>query len=185
MPARPPPRSHPSDATGTDDAGTDAGPAAPGTRLLRLWRRLSPLPGGRTVFSWLLGRTVPYSGTLGARVLALEPGRAEVRLDERRRVRNHLRSVHAVALTNLGELATGLAVVTALPPGVRGIVTSLTSEYHQKARGRLRAVAAWQPPSMLALPAEARVSTEITDATGRTVATVSTVWRLGAQAPDS
>jgi acyl-coenzyme A thioesterase PaaI-like protein len=121
----------------------------------------------------------PCSGGLGARVLVLEAGRAEVRLDERRGLRNHLHSIHAVALTNLGELATGLAVVTALPQGVRGIVTSLTTEYHHKARGRLHAVASWQPPAELTLPTEAPVSTEITDAAGRTVATVRAVWRLG------
>lgn len=156
---------------------------APGARLLHLWARLAPLPGGRRIFSLLLGRMVPYSGTLGARVEVLEPGRAEVVVPDRRRVRNHLRSVHAVALVNAGELASGLAVLTALPPGVRGIVTHLETEFHHKARGTLRATStvagAAGPGGAAAWTGERRVVAAIDDPEGRTVATVRATWRLG------
>jgi acyl-coenzyme A thioesterase PaaI-like protein len=157
--------------------------AAPGDRLLRLWNRLRPLPGGPALFSWLLGRQVPYSGTLGARVETLEPGHARVGLKVRRRVRNHLGSAHAVALTNLGELAGGLAALTGIPSGVRGIVLRLDTEYLAKARGRLMAEARWAPPEGDLLgedgKGETTVETVIRDEAGTEVARVRALWRLG------
>lgn len=152
-------------------------PEAPGGRILALWQRLSPRPGGRWLFARLLGRMVPYTGALRGRVEALEPGHARISLRERRGVRNHLRSIHAVALVNLGELATGLAVLTALPPGIRGIVTDLGATYHAKARGRVEADCRVGGPWSPGDTAEA-VAT-ITDASGTAVATVTARWKLG------
>lgn len=153
---------------------------APGAALLSRWRRLSPLPGGRWLFSRLLGRRVPYTGTLNARVESLEPGAVTVSLRDRPGVRNHLRSIHAVALVNLGELASGLAVLTALPPALRGIVVGLSAEYHAKARGTITARCRVHGMSEAA-DAGGRVEAvaHLTDGGGREVATVTALWRLG------
>lgn len=160
-------------------AGGSAGPPAPaGARLVSLWRRCERLPFGRAVFQALLARFVPYSGALGATVLSLAPGQARVALRDRRGVRNHLGSVHAVALTNLGEMTSGLAMTAAMPTGVRGIVTRIETDYVKKARGTLVAESHMAFPEVTG-DAGLEVRAEIRDASGETVAVVRVQWRLG------
>lgn len=99
------------------------------------WERLRYLPGGRRLFDRLLGLAIPYTGALGAQVLSLESGHARVLLRDRHGVRNHLDSIHAIALANLAELTGNLALVYSLPPDARFIVKGLSIEYLKKARG--------------------------------------------------
>ena len=64
------------------------------------WARTSKLPFGNRVFSRLIGRMAPYSGSVGATILDLSDGYCRAELRERPEIRNHLRSIHA-ALINL------------------------------------------------------------------------------------
>ncbi|HRP07069.1 MAG TPA: hotdog fold domain-containing protein [Gemmatimonadales bacterium] len=147
------------------------------TRLLDLWRRLGRTAPGRWVFSKLVGLAVPYSGSIGARVVSLEPGRAVLTLRDRRAVRQHLGAVHAIALANLAELSSGMAMLSALPPGVRGIVTSISIRYHKKARGLLTATGEADPPAVSA-QVEAPARAEIHDQAGELVAQATVTWLL-------
>ena len=156
-----------------------SGKPSPGQRVLKLWRQCAGLPLGSHVFSFLFGRMVPYSGALGSHVVSLEPGHVVVRLRDRRGVRNHLNSVHAIALANLGELASGLAMTTALPGGIRSIVTGLGIEYSKKARGVLTAESRVTVPEVKGADVEHDVRAEIRDEAGETVAVVTVRWRLG------
>jgi uncharacterized protein (TIGR00369 family) len=151
--------------------------SAPGERLRASWRRLSRLPGGKTLFSLLLGWMTPYSGTIGARVAELDPGWCRVTLRDRRRVRNHLASVHAMALANLAEMASGLAVLVGLPPGVQGIVTGFSISYLKKARGLLTAECRASGLEVTT-EQEYEAAVTITDAQGDVVAHATARWRL-------
>jgi uncharacterized protein (TIGR00369 family) len=151
--------------------------SAPGQRLRTLWGRLASLPGGKTLFTFLLGRLTPYSGSIGARVEELAPGWCRVALPDRRRVRNHLGSIHAMALANLAEMASGLAVLVGLPAGVQGIVTGFSITYLKKARGRLVAECRAERLDVTA-EREYEAAVAITDSQGDVVARATARWRL-------
>ncbi len=110
-----------------------------GPTLRKYWRFLSNKPFGKWLFSRAVGFIAPYSGSISALVIELKPGKGKVTLKEHRKVRNHLRSVHAIALTNLAEMVTGLTLMNSLPDNTRGILTGIQMEYLKKARGLLTA----------------------------------------------
>jgi acyl-coenzyme A thioesterase PaaI-like protein len=148
------------------------------TPIRSLWDRLAPLPGGRWMFSLALGRLAPYTGTISPRVEELRRGYARVSMRDRRRVRNHLRSIHAVALTNLAEVSSGLALTYSLPPDARAILTGLSIEFLRKGRGRLTAEAELEPPGGNERK-EYQFQSTIRDSDGETVARATACWRVG------
>ena len=148
-------------------------------QLVKLWEKMNRLPFGAKLFSLFLGWYAPYSGSIGANVEALSAGNVRVSLRDRRKVRNHLKSVHAIASINLGEIVTGLAVLTAITDDMRGIVLGLRSEYKKKARGKLTATAFFELPEPMEDNTPFEVSCEIKDKAGDVVATVTANWLLG------
>jgi acyl-coenzyme A thioesterase PaaI-like protein len=140
------------------------------------WTRLGSSRPGRMLFARLLRILIPYTGTVQPHVHVLRPGYARITMRDRRRTRNHLGSVHAVAVTNLGELASGLALVPWLQDA-RGIVVRLTTEYHHKARGTLLAQGNCEVP-VVRETMDYETRAHITDTSGEIVATVTAHWRL-------
>src|SRR5690606_38163019 len=121
-------------------------PKLDGSRNLirQAWDLMSGLPGGKSLFSKLVGRMAPYTGSINATVTTLRAGYAEVEMADRRAVRNHLDCVHAIALANLAELAGNVALAYSLPDDGRFIVAGMEIEYVKKARGTITAVG--EPP---------------------------------------
>ena len=150
--------------------------------ILASWNRLQGVPGGRALFRFMLGRRVPYTGSISPEVLELAPGRVRVAMRDRPRLRNHLRSLHAVALTNLGELATGLAVISSLPADARGIPTGFSIEFLKKARGRIEARCAANIESSAA-ERDVDVEADLVDESGDPVARFTARWRVGPRRP--
>lgn len=149
-----------------------------GEKANHLWERLSPHPGGKWIFSKLVGLSIPYTGSIQPRVVRLQPGFAVVNLHDRRRVRNHLKSIHAIALANLAEFTTGLATLSGMPANSRAILTGLEITYHKKARGTLKAECTSQPP-ITADETSVKVEAKIYDAQGDCVATGLVTWLIG------
>lgn len=150
---------------------------APGAAVQRWWKTLSPRPGGKTLFSIIIGRTAPYTGTIGARAVELRPGYAKWTLRDHRAIRNHLDSIHAVALVNLAEVTSGTAMLMSLPAGTRGIVTGLTTTYMKKARGRITAECRCELPPISG-DTRFELRAELRDESNDVVATATVSWLL-------
>lgn len=146
--------------------------------IQRAWRLLSPWPGGKYLFSKFVGRAAPYTGTIGAQIVELRHGYARVEMKDRKRVRNHLHSIHAIALLNLAEVASGVAMMYSLPPQARGILTGFNIEYLKKARGTLTAECECNPPETTERK-EYWVEAVIKDQAGDVVARAQAKWLIG------
>ncbi|WP_242111427.1 hotdog fold domain-containing protein [Luteimonas aquatica] len=109
--------------------------------VLSLYRRVTRWPAGHWLFSRLVCLKAPYFGSISPRMTVLEPGRAEAWIAHRRRVTNHIGTVHAIALCNLAEFTGGLATDVSIPASMRWIPKGMRVEYLKKAVGRQHAVA--------------------------------------------
>jgi acyl-coenzyme A thioesterase PaaI-like protein len=107
------------------------------SQALRLFRRYGRSAWGR----WLVSRAIcwraPYFASIAPTIEALEPGRCVVRIRDRRRVHNHIGTVHAIALCNMAELAGGLATDATIPDAMRWIPKGMTVRYLRKAKGTM------------------------------------------------
>ena len=135
------------------------------SKLLSLYRRMQRWPAGQWLFSRAVCFKAPYFASIAPRITVLQPGRCEARIAHRRRVSNHLGTVHAIALCNLAELAGGVMVDASLPPSMRWIPKGMRVEYRSKANGTMHAVATPDVPIVAADSGyELPVSVEIRDA---------------------
>lgn len=136
--------------------------------LRTAWDRLENVPAGRVLFSQLVGRAAPYSGSIGARVESLAMDHSRVVLRDRRAVRNHLDCVHAIALANLAELTGNLALAYSMPSDARFIVAGMEIDYAKKARGTITATCNFEMPRTNE-KREYRVPVELRDRSGDVV----------------
>ena len=146
-------------------------------RLLNLWSTFGGVPGGSIIFGRIIRFSIPYTGSARPLVREVRPGYARVQMRDRRRVRNHLSSIHAIALANLGEFTGGLAMTATVPPDVRSILLRLEVDFTRKARGTVTAECHCTVPAVGA-SIDHQVQTEVRDAGGEVVARVTAVWRL-------
>ncbi len=109
--------------------------------IIRLYNRMSRLPMGVTLFSRAVCQTAPYFSSISPRVESLEPGRCVVTMKKRRKVTNHLKTVHAIAMCNMAELAGGLMTDASIPQGARWIPSGMSVKYMKKAKTDLTATA--------------------------------------------
>lgn len=119
--------------------------------LARVVAKLSSLPPWLRRFAVTRAFTlqVKFAGTGAVQILELEEGRAVLQMKNRRKVQNHIGTLHATAMALLGESATGVALGMTIPDDKVPLLKSLHVDYVRRAQGTMRAVATL-PPEMRA-----------------------------------
>lgn len=114
-------------------------------RINQLIGRIEALPVPRAwqrrLVTLGVGLTVPYLATSSVQFVEVTDASVTLSLKNRRRVQNHMKTVHASAMFLLAEAATGTVLNANLPEGSRFSTTHIEVDYLRRAEGDLKAIA--------------------------------------------
>ncbi len=142
-----------------------------------LYRRLAAYPQGATLFSLAFEQAAPYFRTARPRFRELRPNHAELTIRKRRRVQNHLGTMHVIAICNGLEAAMGALAEASIPPHRRWIPRAMEVAYPAKATTDVRCVARTSPADWEA-PGDVEVPVQVTAYRRDGTAVVTGVIRL-------
>jgi len=116
------------------------------SQVLSLWRKTQGIPVvGPWAFSFAFGQKAPYFSSIHPRFTVLEPNHAELVIPKRRGVKNHLGTVHAIALCNGLEAAMGALAEATIPSDKRWIPKGMEVSYTAKASSDITCIAETDP----------------------------------------
>lgn len=118
--------------------------------VLDLYRKFSRFPFGVRLFSWYGARKAPYFSTISPRLEILEPNHCQLLIKKRKRVQNHIGTMHVIAIANGLEMAMGFMAEASIPKNLRWIPKGMTLEYPAKADSDIRCSAQVDPEAWVA-----------------------------------
>lgn len=135
---------------------------------LKAWRRMEASGFGRWLFTRAVCWRAPYFASISPTFISLEPGRAVVSMKKRRKVQNHIGTIHAIAMANLCEIAAGVLTEVTIPVSMRWLPRGMTIQYLAKAETTIRVTATMPEPSGTDAT-DLVVNCDVQDASGKTV----------------
>ena len=113
--------------------------------VMDLYNRVTRLPAGQKIFSILFSLKAPYFATVRPRFVGLRPNYAELTIKKRRRVQNHIGTVHVIAICNGLEAAMGALAEVTVPANKRWIPKGMEVSYAAKASSDITCIAETDP----------------------------------------
>ncbi|WP_223669510.1 DUF4442 domain-containing protein [Kangiella shandongensis] len=112
-------------------------------RLASLVAKIERLPNSLRLpaLNFVLRRTVKLVGTAKVEVLKLTKTESEFRLRNRKKVQNHIGTVHAAGMALIAETATGMLVGMNVPDDKVPVIKTLKVDFLKRAKGDLVAKA--------------------------------------------
>ena len=123
------------------------------TKTMAIYNKLKNWPMGNKIFSKLICNMAPYFGTIKPVVEEVKLNECSVLIKKGKRVHNHIKTVHVIAIANGLEMAMGVMAEASIPSHLRWIPKGMTLDYTAKAGTDIRCVAKvnpedWQPGDM-------------------------------------
>lgn len=131
------------------------------------YQRISKLPFGNRIFSRLVTFIAPYFASIHPLIKDVRPGHCAILIKERRSIRNHIGTIHAIAMCNIAELAMGIVADVSIKPNLRWIPRSMKVEYLSKAKGTLTGICDIDPE--IIVPGDVDVPVEVMNESGKIV----------------
>ncbi|ROS01017.1 uncharacterized protein DUF4442 [Sinobacterium caligoides] len=150
--------------------------------LRGIYERCQKLPEAlrSKALSFIFARVVKFFGTAKLRFELMTPTRSIVHVRNRKRVQNHIGSVHAVAMGLISESATGAIVGLNVSADSIPVLKSMHIDYLKRAVGDLRAEAWLTDEQVVQMNTEPKgettVACKVTDAEGKEPIAVTMVW---------
>lgn len=113
--------------------------------VIKLWERLSLVPGGRWLLTQILINKAPYFKNIRPRVIEVSPTQTAVTFKKRKAVGNHIGTIHVIATCNAMEMAMGILAEASIPPHLRWIPKGMEVDYLVKGETDLTAYATIRP----------------------------------------
>jgi acyl-coenzyme A thioesterase PaaI-like protein len=130
--------------------------------------------------SFVFGRVIKFAGTAKVRIDQLDFPSSRLTLKNRRKVQNHIGSVHAAATALLGESATGFLIGLHVPDDKIPLLKSMHLDYVKRSQGDLVAVATVTDEQIQAMrttdKGDVTVNVTITDEQGNEPVNCEYVW---------
>ena len=119
----------------------------PGTNsVLALYQKLEKYPLGKRLFSFTIGLKTPYFSTISPLITHLQHNYCECYLTKKRKVLNHIGTVHVIAICNGLEMAMGVLAEASISRHLRWIPKGMQLDYTSKAGSDIRCVAEVKTP---------------------------------------
>ncbi len=132
------------------------------------------------LLNYLLGSTIKFVGTAGVKCESLSREQSVWTLKNRKKVRNHIKGIHAAAMGLLAETATGMVVGMNVPDDRTPVIKSMKVNYLKRATGDLRAVAELSGEQIQAIidneKGELLVPVTVTDSEGKQPIECEMIW---------
>jgi len=130
---------------------------------LRRWPKILRSP----LLNFMIHKTVKFTGTASLDIEILDFNRSVMRLKNRKKVQNHIGTIHATAMALLGETATGLLIGMNIPDDRVPVLKSMSIQYVKRATGDMRAEASLSPEQIALMRTEMKgdtlVNVKVTD----------------------